>query len=604
MLQQRRSPASRPASPSCSSIAKLLSLSLLGLLPSVVRAQATSDDAGSDAAAPLSYRSSSIIPPSFNVLTPPPQEAIARGLLTFVGVRGSAAADDGHLGPYIVDDRGELVWYGGQKSVLNFGTHEYKGEKVIAFYTGSEEYPGYGRGQWQLYDSQYEHVATVEAQNTTASATDPHDFSISRDGTAVVELWRPRQVDLRPLGDNELERGWAFDCIIQEIDIETNELLFEWHALDHIPVEETFYQVNGGGTSEDDPFDSHHLNAVSQDDVGNFLISLRGSSTVYYIDRETGMILWRLGGRYSDFEMGPGTPFHFQHHARLHGSGLSSPARLTLFSNGANQFQQVAPEARGLILSLNMENMVASLEKEYLPSFHSACSSEGSMQILGSGNVVVGWGIVPYFSEFSPNGTLVHDVQFGQFSSRQSNDHSYRVYKDSWVGRPLYPPSFALDPSSPSTAYASWNGATEVDSWHLLVGTDPEQLYGLEYRTNRTGFETTLESPELAQVPYVAVAAYDVDGQIIGVSEVVERETGLKMGVFPDVRWLWWQDQQRRVSIAALCVMGMAGAVFFARRRGLFKRDTHPYAPLLTTPAPSPDVLPLSWSSPAMCKEA
>ena len=66
---------------------------------------------------------------------------------------------------------------------------------------------------------------------------------------------------------------------------------------------------------------------------------------------------------------------------------------MTLFSNGANQFEQTADTARGMVLRLNLAEMTAELEREYLPSFKHACSSEGSMQILDNGNVVIGWGI-------------------------------------------------------------------------------------------------------------------------------------------------------------------------------------------------------------------
>lgn len=212
---------------------------------------------------------------------------------------------------------------------------------------------------------------------------------------------------------------------------------------------------------------------MARDDEGNFIISLRGSSTIYYIDRTSKEILWRLGGKMSDFKMGERcvnphfargrttlelavpsrTDFWFQHHVRIH-SLPSNPSEklVTLFSNGANQFEQPAATARGLILRINLLEMTAELEHEYLPTFNHACSSEGSMQILDNGNVVLGWGIgalrhsswqglhvadrltslhsaVPWYSEFSEEGKLLHDVQFGQIDGRAEHDHSYRVYK-------------------------------------------------------------------------------------------------------------------------------------------------------------------------------
>lgn len=59
----------------------------------------------------------------------------------------------------------------------------------------------------------------------------------------MVELWRLAETDLSSVGGPV--EGFAWDCIIQEIDIVTDELLFEWRALDHVPVDETYYEITG-----------------------------------------------------------------------------------------------------------------------------------------------------------------------------------------------------------------------------------------------------------------------------------------------------------------------------------------------------------------------
>ncbi|GAA6043050.1 hypothetical protein JCM8097_005133 [Rhodosporidiobolus ruineniae] len=548
------------------------------------------------------FHSSLILAPEHFAHTSP-QPGSSSDLYTFIGVRGPSAVERGNLGPYILDERGEVVWSGGRKSVLNFGRHEYRGEAVLAFYTGTEVYPGWGHGQWQLYNSSYDLVATVESKNTEANSTDPHDFSVTSSDTAIIEDWRPRQSDLRSLGGPE--DGWAFDCVIQEVDIETGDLLFEWHALEHIPVQETFYELRPGAGREEQPFDAHHLNSVQRDDAGNFLISLRGSSTVYYIDRSTGNILWRVGRWNSDFPLTDKTLFHFQHHARLHGSGLSSPVRLSLFSNGANQYVATAPESRGMILSLDLEKREAALEAEFLPSFHWPSSSEGSVQVLESGNVVVGWGATPFYSEYSSNGTVLHDVQFGGFATRARSDHSYRVFKSSWVGRPRTLPSLALDnstyPAPPSTAFISWNGATEVASYRLLVGDSPDMLHGLTERADRTGFETALKLPwaanddgEEEEAPtapvssFLTVVPYDAAGLPLGASEVLDVWSGAGMGVYPDLDALWWQDWRGKMQFAAGAAVVVVGLATFLYRRRI-RRDERElgYAPL---PGASPRV--------------
>ncbi|KWU45675.1 hypothetical protein RHOSPDRAFT_32598 [Rhodotorula sp. JG-1b] len=547
---------------------------------------------------PKPFRSDHVQAPEVLVHEPPNPDA-ATDLYTFIGIRGATAMERGNPGPYLLDNSGNVVWYGGIGSVLNVGRHVYQGSPVIAYYTGSEMHPGYGHGHWKLFDESYKLVAVVEAQPeaTLANATDPHDFSITPSDTAVIELWKQRDVDLSPLGG--AKDGVAFDCVIQEVDIATSELLFEWHSLDHIPIEETSYKVRDDAGTKDQPFDSHHLNSVARDDEGNFIISLRGSSTVYYIDRVSKAILWRLGGKKSDFKMGEGTDFWFQHHVRIYSLPSNPHEKLvTLFSNGANQFEQTADTARGMVLRLNLAEMTAELEREYLPSFKHACSSEGSMQILDNGNVVIGWGIVPWFSEYSEDGKLLHEVQFGQIDGRAEHDHSYRVYKDPWVGRPTTNPSLVLDQKTWTTAFVSWNGATEHASWRLFSGANPEDLKalldldGAHISYDRTGFETELELPPLSSsassegsnIRYLAVVAYDRYGVPLGGSEIIDRETGDGTGFFVDLDSVRWAMKKSHYGAIAFAAALLGGVLILAKRRGLLtrhRRESHLYSSIL-----------------------
>lgn len=122
---------------------------------------------------------------------------------------------------------------------------------------------------------------------------------------------------------------------------------------------------------------------------------------------------------------------------------------------------------------------------------------------------MVGWGSVPFYSEYTSDGTLVHDVQFAM---EKSSFHSYRVFKAPWMGRPLTRPDIAVSPDS-KVGYTSWNGATEVESWAILEGESFETLVEVE-RVRKTGFETTFSLS--GKQRYTAVAAYDAKvGSII-----------------------------------------------------------------------------------------
>lgn len=158
---------------------------------------------------------------------------------------------------------------------------------------------------------------------------------------------------------------------------------------------------------------------VWKDDANNFLVGYRGSSTLVYISGSTGEVLWKLGGEHSDFELHEWARFNFQHNAKIIGSGTKDIFLISLFDNSANQrvefcydgreaganrslllhrYEQRAGEARGVLLRVNKTTMKVTLEQAFWPSFHGIATSEGSVQLLPNGNVVVGWGIVPYYS--------------------------------------------------------------------------------------------------------------------------------------------------------------------------------------------------------------
>ena len=104
----------------------------------------------------------------------------------------------------------------------------------------------------------------------------------------------------------------------------SGRLLWEWRSLDHVGITETVSDQLGS------PFDYFHINGIEVDVEGNLLVSARNTSALYKIARRTGKVLWRLGGKRSDFSMGKGTRFGFQHDARLHEGGRT----ISLFDNG------------------------------------------------------------------------------------------------------------------------------------------------------------------------------------------------------------------------------------------------------------------------------
>jgi hypothetical protein len=294
------------------------------------------------------------------------------------------------------------------------------------------------------------------------------------------------------------------------LDIETGEVLFEWHSLDHVGLDETYATLSQDGRPG---FDYFHVNSIEVDNDSNLIVSARQTFAVYKIDRKSGEVIWRLGGKMSDFQMGPGTRFAFQHDARRQRDGT-----ISIFDNGTTVFHSNVPEAvegsRGIVLELDEEQMSASLVREYTHPDEQHAHAAGNVQVLPNGNVFVGWGRALAISEFSKDGELLFDARLPPHS------RSYRYFRFPWSGHPTDRPAAVAERTSEEEleVYASWNGATEVSSWEVLAGPRPDQMEPLG-SVPRNGFETAMvvQSPH----PYVAVRAKDRSGQALGTTAPV-----------------------------------------------------------------------------------
>ena len=450
---------------------------------------------------PREFRSRlDLLPPTMTVTTP--AVGTAPGYV-FVG----AKIEDGQTGAMILDDRGDLIWFAPLD--VDVAAHndvrvqEYHGEPVITMWEGIAK-QGTGFGHFVLRNGAYESIATIRAGNGYPGG-DQHECLLTPQGAALVIIYNPVVWDLSPVGGDA--NGTALDGVIQEIDVATGRVLFEWHSLDHVALDESYSEPPSDTIV---PWDYFHLNSVELDDDGNLIISARHTNAIYKIERRTGRILWRLNGKHSDFMMGPQTSFAYQHDARIHPNG-----ELTLFDNAeADQDAADHARSRGVVLTLDEDAKTATLVREYIHPTEVLAVSQGNLHMLPNGNVFIGWGSAPVFSEFDADGNLVFNGRFPKGGT------SYRAYRLPWIGKPDEPPAVAVETGlgSEVTVYASWNGATEVANWQVLAGPDPDRMQPVGTSV-RTGFETpiTVETAE----PYVAAQALDAEGNMLGVSEAI-----------------------------------------------------------------------------------
>jgi hypothetical protein len=402
------------------------------------------------------------------------------------------------MGPLIVDNDGEVVWFRPTKlGVLNFRVQRYQGRPALTWWQGVSQ-KGVGRGRFEIYDTSYRRIAEVRAGNGFSG--DLHEFLITPRGTALIPVYVRVRRDLSAIGG--AKNGTVYDNLVQEIDLDTGKVLYQWRSLDHVGLAESY--VKEVPKKANEAYDYFHVNSIEPGPRQTVVVSARNTRAIYEIDKRTGRIVWRLGGKRSDFRMGPGTRFGWQHDARLHHDGT-----LTLFDNEAAP--ALAKQSRVLVLRLDTKRMTARFVRSYVHPKPLLASSQGDAQFLPGGHVVVGWGAQPYLTEFTRSGSVVFDAHFNKGAD------SYRVFRFPWAGRPTDRPAFAVSRDDDHlTVFASWNGATEVRRWRVLAGPERTELRPV-VTVPRKGFETAITLQ--TEPRYLAVQALDAAGRVLGTSQ-------------------------------------------------------------------------------------
>jgi len=398
-------------------------------------------------------------------------------------------------GPLILDDAGQVVWFRtlDTKGVTDFRVQTYRGRPVLTWWRGESD-KGVGNGRYVVMNDAYHVIADVRAGHGLSG--DIHEFLITRRNTALISIYRTIKRDLTAFGgpkDGRFKEG-----VVQEVDIATGRVLFEWHSWPRVGLAESYEGIPKGKDAGDD-WDYFHLNAIDVDTDGNLLLSARHTHAIYKVRKSDGQILWRLGGKRSDYKLGKGASFAWQHDIRRQPDGT-----LTLFDNAAahppDPNRSGGPHSRVLVLRLDDATKRAELVRSYSHPKKLLSTSQGNAQFLLDGHVLVGWGSNPYVTEFDRAGNVLLDLRFGV-----GEVDSYRAYRAGWVGHPTERPAVALEQGR---AYVSWNGATEVRRWRVL---DPAGKTLAE--AAKRGLETTIAVPGAAAVRVEALGA---DGRELG----------------------------------------------------------------------------------------
>ncbi|KAE9379535.1 hypothetical protein N431DRAFT_397928 [Stipitochalara longipes BDJ] len=436
--------------------------------------------------------------------------------------------------PYIFTSSGELVWSGfGYFSGWggNFQVAKYKGEYVLFAFEGSRNTKhGHSHGHAKILNKNYETIKEVRSGNH--ALLDLHEFEIKDEKTALVESYRPVPYELSKFGAEKTSQ-WLVDATFQELDIETGRLLFEWSSLDHVRPDESVLPISslvfGTGHNSSDAIDYFHINSVDRSPSNDYLISGRHTSTIYKINGTTGSIIWRLGGRLSNFTLQEGVDFGLQHHARFLSSDRDTEV-ISLFDNSGARVPREHPrgyenKSSGKVISLNTKTWTASLVQKFAAPDEIFAFSQGGTQVLPNGNVFVNWGSAGAITEFDEEGEVLFHAYLESGDLWKNGDvQNYRGFRFNWKGVPNEEPAVAaLVKEGKTKVYVSWNGDTETRVWKFF-GVNEEGDKALLGEEKSQDFETSFAVGDGGPWSNYFVEAVGWKGEVLRKSRAVKAE--------------------------------------------------------------------------------
>lgn len=415
-------------------------------------------------------------------------------------------------GPTILNADGKVVWFhrlSKTRTAAGLRPQMYQGKPVLIWgqrpplLQEGDSYRGDARTTYNVIaDRSYHIIARIRARGAGLH-TDLHEFAISKRDTALVLSWRVENRNLERYGGPE--HSAIINNFVQEIDIKTGKVLLNFSAARRISPRESYVKAPDTGA-----WDPYHLNSITEDTDGNLLLTSRHMSAVYKIDRSTGKVLWKLGGKGGDFKLSDAARFYYPHDAQREADGS-----ITILDNHSGPVSLNKP-SRALRLRVDTGKRTATLSRAFPhPAGNVNSNSQGNVSELPNGNVFVGWGISPWFSEYGPDGRILFAAHF-----KDAWSQSYRAFKADWHATPdSHPAIFARVGAGRVAAYVSWNGATDVATWRLMGGAAPNSLAQLG-EAPWADFETKLGFG--GQPAYVQAQALDASGSVIGLSPVIQ----------------------------------------------------------------------------------
>jgi hypothetical protein len=345
------------------------------------------------------------------------------------------------------------------------------------------------RERYVLLDASFNEVGTIQCDN--GYVADLHELRRLPNGHSLLMSYDPEVVDMSRIVPGGRPDAIVFGLIVQELD-ETGRVVFQWRSWDHFEITDATYEDL---TAE--RIDYVHGNAIETDPDGNLIVSCRHMDEVTKIDRRTGDILWRWGGKHNEFQfLGDTLQFSHQHAIRRLADG-----HFTMFDNGNFHSPQFS---RAVEYEMDEAARTVRAVWEYRHSPDIVGGAMGYVQRLPNGNTLIGWGTAkPDVTELQDDGlpALTASLPDGLSSYR-----SYRYPLVGWANHGPTGPGAGAPAAGPRATMLSpgrpnpFRQATEFAVTLPAAGRVSLKVYDLQGRE----VATVLDGEERPAGPFTA----------------------------------------------------------------------------------------------------
>ncbi len=382
----------------------------------------------------------------------------------------------------MIDDDGVPFKY---KKLTSDYSYDFKpqpsGLLSYAQFLSHHSYTGGGNCIHMIMDEEMNTVDSFQMGN--GYIAEAHDFQLLPNGHALLFGYYMSEFDLSDIIDGGYPNAQVSGGIVQELDADKN-VVWQWRSWDYYD----YRTFDLGSRADRQTVSQFHLNTIEMDIDDNILLAT--PSTSMKINRQTGEVMWVLGGDRNEFSFvgvdsteGVGDVTGHTFHRIENGNFL-------IYDNGPR-----AGSGTSEAHEYHIDEMAKTAEKiqTFTPEFDIGAWHRGSAQRLPNGNTMVGWGgangdSIPTCTEFDSMGNQVLEVFF--------DNHDVESYR---AVRYPYPPAVATEDYELEVAAGNSYDFIQGDTLDTGVSIEVDNFTGDGY--NEVFIETYDYAPKFPEFP-------------------------------------------------------------------------------------------------------